>query len=56
MCFDFRTGIARRYVRQKDYAVAGLGWQLVEKQKATFEPKAPFNADMLERFRVTGAV
>lgn len=56
VCFNFPINTARRYVREKHYAVAGLGWQLVVKQVATFEPKAPFDPDIIERFRMTGAV
>jgi hypothetical protein len=53
---DPRAGLARRYVRRKDYAVAGLGWQLDRTYTATFDPATPLDVAEVERFRLTGVV
>jgi hypothetical protein len=57
VALDFKRGTAHRYVRRKDYVVAGLGWQLMLQTRATLDSATvTIEPAVLERFRITGAV
>lgn len=54
VALDFRAGTAHRYVRRKDNAVAGLGWQLSRENVAAFDPSISLDLPTVERFRQEG--
>ena len=54
VCINFRTGTARRYLRRTNVAVAGMGWELGRTHEAEIDPKAGFDPERIERFRVAG--
>ena len=55
VCFNFHTATARRYIRRKNWAVAGLGWELVKTHEKAIDPRGEFYPAGVEQFRVTGA-
>ena len=55
VCFNFHTATARRYIRRKNWAVAGLGWELVKTHEAKIDPRGECDPAGVEQFRVTGA-
>ena len=55
VCLNFHTATARRYIRRKNWAVAGLGWDLAMTHEAAIDPKGEFDPAGVERFRATGA-
>ena len=54
VCFNFHTATARRYIRRKNWAVPGLGWELVKTHKAKIDPQVGFALEGVETFRVSG--
>ena len=55
VCLNFHTATARRYIRRKNWAVPGLGWELVKTHEAKIDPQAGFDPAGVEAFRVSGA-
>ena len=55
VCLNFHMATARRYVRHKNWYVAGLGWILVNTHTAPIDRQGEFDAAALEIYRVTGA-
>jgi hypothetical protein len=54
LVIDCKTGAVRRYVRMKDWAVAGRGWQLKCVNEAQLDLAQDVLHHALESFRVTG--
>ncbi len=54
VCLNLRTGTARRYVRRKNWAVAGTGWELAVTHTAKIDPAAGFDGAAMENYRITG--
>ena len=54
VCLNFHTATARRYIRRKNWAVAGLNWELVKTHEAPIDPKGEFDPAGVEQFRVSG--
>ena len=55
VCLNFHTATARRYVRRKNWAVAGLAWELAKTHETPIDPKGEFDSMGVEQFRVSGA-
>ena len=55
VCLNFHTATARRYIRRKNWAVPGLGWELVKAHETAIDPRGEFDPAGVEQFRVTGA-
>ena len=55
VCLNFYTATARRYIRRKNWAVPGLGWELVKTHEAKIDPQMGFAPEGVEAFRVSGA-
>ena len=54
VCLNLHAGTARRYVRRKNLAVAGMGWEVGWTHEAKIDAKAEFDPAAVELFRVTG--
>ena len=55
VCLNFHTATARRYIRRKNWAVPGLGWELGMTHDAKIDPQVGFDPEAMEKFRITGA-
>ena len=56
LCIDHRAGTVRRYLRQYDFYVAGMGWHTVCKGEATYDPVLGLALDVVEQYRTIGSV